>query len=287
MRRGRDSPRRRRRIIPACAGNAGGPHRRGDVVRDHPRVCGECLPRVSDRPGEDGSSPRVRGMRARWRRGGQRRRIIPACAGNATSGPGRRCPCADHPRVCGECLLTMAPCGSASGSSPRVRGMPRKAAVSDITPRIIPACAGNAVDRVTDSRRGRDHPRVCGECGDALGHRPGKVGSSPRVRGMRVRLVELVVRDGIIPACAGNAVRQLRGVLPGQDHPRVCGECVKGLEDEQIDSGSSPRVRGMRDPRIRGQRVARIIPACAGNAAFSFACSPVAWDHPRVCGECA
>ena len=132
-------------IIPACAGNtpvrlspAGSPW-------DHPRVCGEHASHGKEKGMDWGSSPRVRGTPLVPGIAGNRRGIIPACAGNTPgccSPPGHS---RDHPRVCGEhpplSILSTEPLGS----SPRVRG--------------TRAC------ETWSARSGRDHPRVCGEHG--------------------------------------------------------------------------------------------------------------------------
>ena len=139
----------------------------GRRSRDHPRVCGEhsaslassvrsmgSSPRVRGTLSDPrwcgtsskevtGSSPRVRGTQVRVGSSHERRRIIPACAGNTGCSTTRRRSRQDHPRVCGEhwwYLLSMYP---SAGSSPRVRGtlgLPKEqlAFVG-----IIPACAGN------------------------------------------------------------------------------------------------------------------------------------------------
>ncbi len=75
--------RRRRRFIPACAGNASASAAYTFGYSVHPRVCGERndAQRLGFR--RNGSSPRVRGTQHGrcCYRGGQR--FIPACAGNA------------------------------------------------------------------------------------------------------------------------------------------------------------------------------------------------------------
>ncbi|OAZ75828.1 hypothetical protein SRCM100623_00345 [Acetobacter pasteurianus] len=68
-------------------------------------------------------------------------------------------------------------------------------------------------------------------------------------------------------------------------HPRVCGEHAIQRRTVRIGMGSSPRVRGTPSVLDNGSRVARFIPACAGNTlAYSEIVKgfPV---HPRVCGE--
>ena len=146
------------RIIPACAGNAGCVcHRRG-VPGDHPRVCGECLAPGSSIASASGSSPRVRGMHDQSHRRRRLPGIIPACAGNATPGPCLNSVGTDHPRVCGECALTPGAPNAVSGSSPRVRGMPKTIGRWRDDRGIIPACAGNA-DRVRPRQLLQRRPR--------------------------------------------------------------------------------------------------------------------------------
>ncbi len=49
------------------------------------------------------------------------------------------------------------------------------------------------------------------------------------------------------------------------DHPRVCGEHMDDADPWHGQGGSSPRVRGTQVRLAVGLKVARIIPACAGN----------------------
>ena len=72
---------------------------------------------------------------------------------------------------------------------------------------IIPACAGNTMNGQRVIYQDRDHPRVCGEhC--PLGAVPVRVaGSSPRVRGTLEARLYAVGAVGIIPACAGNTLK--------------------------------------------------------------------------------
>ncbi len=69
----------------------------------------------------------------------------------------------DHPRVCGEKLMSSISCSLDSGSPPRMRG---KAYDEEHVPygeRITPAYAGKrALERSGRAAVG-DHPRVCGE----------------------------------------------------------------------------------------------------------------------------
>ena len=150
---------------------------------------------------------------------------------------------------------------------------------------IIPAYAGSTHAGRRRGVRAGDHPRVCGE------HHPAKEaaslggGSSPRMRGAPVDLLERGVAPGIIPAYAGSTSppRAARG--SGRDHPRVCGEHVFSAAVPSSLAGSSPRMRGALVVRARHHLLEGIIPAYAGSTGL---CRPgrAPWgDHPRVCGE--
>ena len=145
--------------------------------------------------------------------------------------------CGEH---CDVGLMFLHP----SGSSPHVRGTPRKRSQDDRRKGIIPACAGNT--RWPAGCRGSagDHPRMCGEhCGGHVALRRGE-GSSPHVRGTPGAKNDIRPHRGIIPACAGNTRTIICFVLNTRDHPRMCGEHY-GQRDGAINlRGSSPHVRG-------------------------------------------
>ena len=191
-------------IIPACAGNTLHEILRRQLGRDHPRVCGEhhawfraCRP-------QRGSSPRVRGTLRDHLIDRVDIGIIPACAGNTNPVVYSWLKHGDHPRVCGEHELTMAPVHVPMGSSPRVRGTQASLCGYQVDPGIIPACAGNTNCSTVCKRASRDHPRVCGEHGSSVAPFARYGGSSPRVRGTHAPLVLDTDTTGIIPACAGN-----------------------------------------------------------------------------------
>ncbi len=175
------------RFIPACAGNARHAPRARPGRPVHPRVCGERsaahlrLARVT------GSSPRVRGTRARRPAHHDRRSV--------------------HPRVCGERVVSSSAAPALSGSSPRVRGTPVLQLAQAFQVRFIPACAGNAVDLRIKHIPAAVHPRVCGERSRSSSFSASAGGSSPRVRGTQDPSGEYPGPVRFIPACAGNACR--------------------------------------------------------------------------------
>ena len=72
---------------------------------------------------------------------------------------------------------------------------------------IIPAYAGNTYRMLLSQRNGGDHPRVCGE--HLLPNTLNSVasGSSPRMRGTHTKVTAEGLPFGIIPAYAGNTLR--------------------------------------------------------------------------------
>ncbi len=280
-----DTPRRALRFIPACAGNACSTTRMISRVAVHPRVCGERSAGAVPAAPLPGSSPRVRGTLGACKHSPEKRRFIPACAGNATIIPMLTILFTVHPRVCGERRRLRRVRRRRNGSSPRVRGTLPWERKSQDCRRFIPACAGNAESRPAPRAWPPVHPRVCGERIRRSSRFSHMVGSSPRVRGTLVVLSVGVPGERFIPACAGNAPRPpCRATCPSV-HPRVCGERSPWTCETSRKSGSSPRVRGTLCHRSCGQRGIRFIPACAGNASSGRFCPWRPSVHPRVCGE--
>ena len=85
------------------------------------------------------------------------------------------------------------------------------------------------------------------------------------MRGTRLALAVQIDGLGIIPAYAGNTLKDTERYTVERDHPRVCGEHALIHHVEREGQGSSPRMRGTRiRARNRRQRMG-IIPAYAGN----------------------
>ena len=133
--------------------------------------------------------------------------IIPAYAGNT------RCFCRlrlmhwDHPRVCGEHCSPPTRAHPSRGSSPRMRGTHADIFDVGFQHGIIPAYAGNTMAYRRLRRAPWDHPRVCGEHINCSNFGRLFSGSSPRMRGTPdIRLLK-PGDVGIIPAYAGNTLR--------------------------------------------------------------------------------
>ena len=171
-------------------------------------------------------------------------RIIPADAGNTIGMPCRKAWRADHPRGCGEHIPQALIQAGGEGSSPRMRGTLVTWADRDGPVRVIPADAGNTIIIALPAYAIGDHPRGCGEHGQALSTVQSRPGSSPRMRGTRGADAALAPVGGIIPADAGNTSAWSIMLVSPRDHPRGCGEHVVVVRVERPELGSSPRMRG-------------------------------------------
>ena len=156
-------------------------------------------------------------------------------------------------------------CVFKTGSSPHARGTQVSNHPTMDPKRFIPACAGNAMERLGARASNTVHPRMRGERPLTFSHVSDLSGSSPHARGTPILLNTPILNRRFIPACAGNAL-----INPFQGR----GE-----------TGSSPHARGTH--RRGGQDVCRgrFIPACAGNADFLQAVYGKVSVHPRMRGE--
>ena len=251
---------------------------------DHPRACGANVAVPDTVMTSPGSSPRVRGKQRPIQLVEVMGRIIPARAGQTSWTGGRRFSCSDHPRACGANRRDGGAAGDRAGSSPRVRGKPRRRNPNHRHHRIIPARAGQTTLRFHSTFRSSDHPRACGANRTATTNEDVVIGSSPRVRGKRLKETQTEHIHRIIPARAGQTTcpNCRRRACP--DHPRACGANTSEALALPLTVGSSPRVRG-KQVRRRGSAIpCRIIPARAGQTDSLDPGSMFQPDHPRACG---
>ena len=193
-------------------------------------------------------------------------RIIPAHAGQTTSGLPGSVTSSDHPRACGANVEMHASLGSHVGSSPRMRGKLRQQLHVPELFRIIPAHAGQTVSIVPRSFASRF------------------AGSSPRMRGKLLHAGLQLAQHRIIPAHAGQTRLSVVTRIVWADHPRACGANLHTVTPRSNMPGSSPRMRGKpgRGRPIRAR--IRIIPAHAGQTDGECRNSANHADHPRACG---
>ena len=173
-------------------------------------------------------------------------------------------PSTDHPRSCGANGQSRRQCRRVRGSSPLVRGQLNASNNVQDAIRIIPARAGPTSTVPTYGDTGEDHPRSCGANAPRSMRSRSHCGSSPLVRGQRLRPVLTLVDVRIIPARAGPTHCLSCDGSDSTDHPRSCGANGSRLTCWGAVCGSSPLVRG----QLIGGRLQRfhkrIIPARAG-----------------------
>ena len=129
-------------ITPACAGKTNAKRRIGRIYGDHPRVCGENLARPWRFDTALGSPPRMRGKHDCEQGTAAGRGITPACAGKTRDARMHAQRRGDHPRVCGENMLSMSEPILFAGSPPRMRGKPSLGTAYASGQGITPAHAG-------------------------------------------------------------------------------------------------------------------------------------------------
>ena len=152
----------------------------------------------------------------------------------------------DHPRACGENILSILCLLVNRGSPPRMRGKRFDDLFKIIGYRITPAHAGKTFSVPLSSGRFQDHPRACGENRNCPKAKQKAHGSPPRMRGKRVPTGAAMPLPGITPAHAGKTSAGGLGMNAIKDHPRACGENINAALNQRIDIGSPPRMRGKR-----------------------------------------
>ena len=111
--------------------------------------------------------------------------ITPACAGKSCLNFFHAYSSKDHPRVCGEKMVSMIPHRRSRGSPPRMRGKEWYLQGESPAPGITPAYAGKSPVRSSILAAA--------------------VGSPPRMRGKAAGTLELGLGKGITPAYAGKS----------------------------------------------------------------------------------
>ena len=150
-------------ITPAYAGKSRQRYPAIPRKRDHPRVCGEKIPKNRFRSGKRGSPPRMRGKVLCFRQVRQSGGITPAYAGKRYTYLIQMLCDRDHPRVCGEKGFSAFLGNCCAGSPPRMRGKGYSKHWRRLEIRITPAYAGKRQLQTCAYQCGKDHPRVCGE----------------------------------------------------------------------------------------------------------------------------
>ena len=252
------------RPIPAPAGeprNRDGP--RG-YQWAYPRTCGGACAAVSRDARKKGLSPHLRGSRRRaaCSRGGSW--PIPAPAGEPDRCSVRSWKSWAYPRTCGGALSDAEMKLVEAGLSPHLRGS-RVSSFSGV--RVsgpIPAPAGEPETILQRQEELRAYPRTCGGARIAARGLRGDPGLSPHLRGSLTHAQHFAVRDGPIPAPAGEPIYSSISHTARWAYPRTCGGAGVIRTTPWAAMGLSPRLRGSRHRRGRSGRREGPIPAPAG-----------------------
>ena len=155
-----------------------------------------------------------------------------------------------YPRVCGGTSCRKGGCHVAVGLSPRVRGNHPAMTFRSARAGSIPACAGEPLYEQRRDCYEQVYPRVCGGTSPTRATSARQMGLSPRVRGNRQGGPLQRLREGSIPACAGEPGTEASRPTGMRVYPRVCGGTLRrGLPGLPL-SGLSPRVRGNPRPSM-------------------------------------
>ena len=173
-------------ITPAHAGKRTIQRDGYDIDRDHPRTCGEKVGFIGSGGRTEGSPPHMRGKASASA-------LIRSSAGITPAHAGKRAfhlICGiilwDHPRTCGEKLLSNPSTKKQSGSPPHMRGKANLKGASFLTLGITPAHAGKSVREPIQVFGAWDHPRTCGEKRLWGKCNLKKWGSPPHMRGKEI-----------------------------------------------------------------------------------------------------
>ena len=153
------------------------------------------------------------------------------------------------------------------------------------TIRYNPACAGTTPSRAPRRRRQPIQPRVCGDYQKCFATSMSSADTTPRVRGLRCRLLVIRAICRYNPACAGTTHPHsvCTACMPIQ--PRVCGDYLTRRASLAISPDTTPRVRGLRSAGSLDCQRTRYNPACAGTTCGKHTRSSFSTIQPRVCGD--
>ena len=212
------------RITPAYAGKRSCFVPKGQILGDHPRICGEKFCRPFCPALRSGSPPHMRGKATRTGKRSKKIRITPAYAGKSQWAGGLVVSIGDHPRICGEKRGAPVSLIRSAGSPPHMRGKGSFFNVLNCVIRITPAYAGKRLKRPMGDASAEDHPRICGEKACAGRNRSCEKVSPPHMRGKATVSRFIMMPMGITPAYAGKSITRLGEISLPKDHPRICGE---------------------------------------------------------------
>ena len=248
----------------ARAGEPGSPSRRGPLPRVYPRASGGTRKSRFWWSPNWGLSPRERGNRVDRDRRGRCGRSIPARAGEPARCPALVSATGVYPRASGGTFWVIALAATYAGLSPRERGNLGGGRRGRELERSIPARAGEPHVDLIMAVPPKVYPRASGGTFAGLAAAAFAKGLSPRERGNLINHPRHELREGSIPARAGEPRSPTPRPPTSWVYPRASGG-TRPLPGARLgDGGLSPRERGnLLGDRV-GRHVRRSIPARAG-----------------------
>ena len=183
-------------------------------------------------------------------------RIIPTRVGTRPKKVTKKMVDEDHPHACGDKLYLYHILPKELGSSPRVWGQVCYICRYTIQFRIIPTRVGTSDTRTLCVKKFQDHPHACGDKSSFSEIFQFLLGSSPRVWGQVLNVVQVCHFMRIIPTRVGTRHFPTFRVYYRWDHPHACG-------DKDFDAALKAGVKGS-SPRVWGQDLHRSISCTAG-----------------------
>ena len=234
-----------RRSIPAYAGD---PQRADWVGLDlgvYPRLRGGSLPVGCRDDLPRGLSPPTRGILFHPRISRDYLRSIPAYAGDPFVHALVSPPLSVYPRLRGGSVIAMEMRRYHDGLSPPTRGIPPPPRQAASRPGSIPAYAGDPYGPSPKRRPLEVYPRLRGGSAAAAWFALFGIGLSPPTRGIPRRAPQSVLRQGSIPAYAGDPLGSAVSANRWRVYPRLRGGSYKAVSRSSPKRGLSPPTRGI------------------------------------------
>ena len=257
---------------------------RSSSVRAYPRSRGATTMVRSKARRLSGLSPLTRGNHQQSQVVERGSGPIPAHAGQPPPVALKPRPERAYPRSRGATSRPGQKTRSVRGLSPLTRGNRDNLAVPHAPHGPIPAHAGQPrIDRDCPQRSGA-YPRSRGATGAAVAHRSGAAGLSPLTRGNLNRLPPRPVRQGPIPAHAGQPCARSTVATPSTAYPRSRGATDMTSRYRSSSQGLSPLTRGNLTATAYTELTLGPIPAHAGQPPTTWAARARRGAYPRSRG---
>ena len=174
--------------------------------------------------------------------------------------------------------------GSA-GSPPRMWGIRERRVGHTRSHRFTPTHVGNTQGWRWFLTCSSVHPHACGEYFRALGTSTLTGGSPPRMWGIPHVQGDRREAGRFTPTHVGNTIKNPKSCRTSPVHPHACGEYRIVRFTFSLNTGSPPRMWGIRRRRARKRTHPRFTPTHVGNTVWTPSRPTTPPVHPHACGE--